>query len=821
MLLFLPAPFCEAQIVVGHLTEADSRNPVDGALVILVRENGEEEDRYLTNSAGRYRLGASSPGTFRIRAERIGYETVSSSPFELASGQLLGMDLETAFVPITLEGIDVEGEHRCVVRPEEGVELAILWEEARKALSVQDWTEQEGLYEYQVSNYERVLGPYARVVQAETRETDMVVARLPYRSLPVGELLTQGFIRQMEDGLFEFRAPDAAVLLSDPFLDTHCLQLAEDQNLPGSIGLFFEPVADTDLSDIEGTLWLERESAKLQFLEYRYTKVPYPGATGAAGGRVEFQGLPNGSWIVDRWWIRMPKVTRVRWPGRRAVSQYQVTSFTEAGGEVRQVYSAEQLVLREMPWGSLTGVAWDSTGGQPLSGAVVSLSGTSHESVTDSTGRFSMAEIPEGVFRADISHPILDSLGVALPGTEVEITRDEVTEVELGIPSMETLLATLCESAEEEDKTFTLVGTVRKAGSEDPIPRAAVTISWDTLVDRSRVDLRFDYTITETRDYGFDYAITDIDGRYFFCGLPPETELKVSASFLEYLGDTLRVQGEIDSHEVLNLNVQLPPDVLTYRTSTAGLYPAGERQGIQGRVVDPATGAPVPNAEVTVNWTQGEVTSTEITNSQGFFRVLTPWIGTFVLRADALGYKPLQSDTVPIEPGKLTVVEIELPPEPIALDPLVVVAESRAFHLDVNGFYERAQRGFGHFITPEEIEARKPVGLSDLLRDVPGLRVAATAFGTQVLFQKPSMTITGDPETYCEPRLYVDGMQVSQPQIGSVREETALAGIFPDQLVPLSAIAGLEVHTRSTGIPLAYGGTQGSCGVILIWTKGR
>jgi hypothetical protein len=431
-----------------------------------------------------------------------------------------------------------------------------------------------------------------------------------------------------------------------------------------------------------------------------------------------------------------------------------------------------------------------------------------------------MMELPEGIYRATLSHPILDSLGLFPPGVQVEIVRDQVTEVELAIPSTETLLAELCQTSGVDSEAFALVGTARAFGSDDPIPRATVTIGWTRLVERTRVDLREEHAITEKRDYGFDHTITDIDGRYVSCGLPPDTNLEVTASLLEYVGDTITVQGEAGSHGVLNLAVQLPPGTLVYRTSTEGLYPTGKRQGIQGRIVDPVTGTPVPGAEVTITWTQGDYTKTETTNSLGRFRILSPWLGTFALQATALGYKSVRSDSLRIEPGSLTVVELDMPPEPIDLDPLVVVAEPRVFQLDVNGFYDRAEQGFGHFITPEKIETRQPVGMVDILRDVPGLRVEPTAFGTQVLFRKTTMNAQGGAETTCVPRLYVDGMVISQPTI-AWGEEGALAGIFPDQLVSLSAIAGIEVHTRATSIPLAYGGTQGSCGVILIWTRGE
>ncbi len=812
---FLAPSVCGAQIVVGHVIDKNGRTPVEGALVVLIREDGGEEDGYLTNSVGRFRLQARSGGRFRLRAERLGYTTVISPSFDLASGQVHGMDLETSYEPISMLGIDVAGEERCVVRPEEGLEVALLWEEARKALRVQEWTEEEGLYEYQVSNYERELGPNARVVEAEVRETDVLVAQIPYRSLPVEELLTHGFIRPLEDGVYEFRAPDASVLLSDPFLDTHCFRLTEDPDLPGSVGVAIEPVEGTDLPDIEGTLWLERESAKLQFLEYRYTKVPYPGAHAAAGGMVEFLGLPNGTWIVSNWWIRMPQVTRFRWPGRRAINEYRVTSFKEDGGEVHEVYSAEQLLLREIPQGVLSGSVWDSTQGSPMPGAVVKLAGTSHSSTTDSVGRFSMMELPEGVYTAVVEHPRFDSLGVHPPGLEVEVNRDQVIIIDLSIPSIETLLASLCQGSDEEAGTVALVGTVRQSFGRDPIPKATVTIEWlERRYTREPVpgfEARPDTAIA-----GFDRVITDIDGRFVFCGLPPRTPVEITTTFLDHVGETTTVRGDPGQHVVQNLELPLPPGTLTVRTSTEGMYPAGERQGIQGRIVDPVTGNPVPNAEVTIRWTQGAFTKTEFTNDRGLFRILTPWVGTFTLEAEALGYDQVDSDSLRVEPGNLTVVNVEMPPEPIDLDPLVVVAEPRSFHLEVSGFYERADQGFGHFITPDDMAVRQPIGFGDLLRGIPGLSIFGTPFGTQVLFNKPSATRSGEVEPFCQPRIYLDGVLISQP---SPFNDSKFMGAYPDQVANVGDIAGMEVHTRFTGIPLAYGGTQGSCGVILIWTK--
>ena len=60
-------------------------------------------------------------------------------------------------------------------------------------------------------------------------------------------------------------------------------------------------------------------------------------------------------------------------------------------------------------------------------------------------------------------------------------------------------------------------------------------------------------------------------------------------------------------------------------------------------------------------------------------------------------------------------------PQPLELEALVVEAtrERRVRHLRNMGFYQRREAGFGHFITPEELERRVPFDAMDLLRSAP------------------------------------------------------------------------------------------------------
>ena len=80
----------------------------------------------------------------------------------------------------------------------------------------------------------------------------------------------------------------------------------------GLVGLAFEPTGEGKRVDLEGTLWLDEETAELSRLDFDYTGLPPSMGRVEAGGRVEFDRLPTGEWIVPRWSIRMPVV---QWAG--------------------------------------------------------------------------------------------------------------------------------------------------------------------------------------------------------------------------------------------------------------------------------------------------------------------------------------------------------------------------------------------------------------------------------------------------------------------------------------------------------------------------
>ncbi len=348
MMLLGPLPGT-AQAIRGALVEAGSGTPVEGAAVLLLDESGERLAWTLTDGAGRYQFVLSAPGRYRLRAERIGHASTTSPVLEVAAEEVRRTTIELPVEAITLEEIRVEGGRRCEIRPSEGVATARVWEEARKALDATAGTTRRESYGYVLRRFRRELDRSGRRVLQETGSVDRRTLRQPFRSRPVEDLLTNGFVQPEGDDWVYF-GPDAPVLLSDAFLDSHCMRLVEPETgQDGSIGLAFEPVGDRDVADISGALWLDRSNGRLQRLEYRYVNLDRRIRSDELGGEIRFLGLPDGTWIVRHWSIRMP-IFMTDFESRRnrpteGRTRVEISGIVEEGGTVERITDREGRVV--------------------------------------------------------------------------------------------------------------------------------------------------------------------------------------------------------------------------------------------------------------------------------------------------------------------------------------------------------------------------------------------------------------------------------------------------------------------------------------------
>jgi hypothetical protein len=424
-----------AQTVHGEVMEEEARIPVEGALVLLVDAAGRERTGAFSNRNGRFVLEAPEPGRYTVRAERIGFRLGSSGAFDLHPGQRLEQRVLLPVEAVELRGVTVEATRRCQIRPGEGDLTAYVWDRARTALNATRWTQGRSLYQYQVREYHRDLDVNTLRVQRERTSERTRLSDRPFVSRSPEALGAEGY-RRLEGTDHVFYAPDAGVLLSDEFLDSHCFRAQRPgRGQEGLVGLGFEPVSRrSDFVDIRGVLWLDEASTELRYVEFFYTGLPSEMGSNRIGGRVDFERLPSGHWIVRRYYIRMPRgeaVMTMDSRGRR--DHFNLTGIQEFGAEVVELVSPT--TSRRAPdRGALLGTVTERRVQRPLVGATVFLDGTSFSTTTDAAGRFRFDDIPAGSYQVRFYHPLMERL-TALPAPRgVVVDSGATAEVELSMP---------------------------------------------------------------------------------------------------------------------------------------------------------------------------------------------------------------------------------------------------------------------------------------------------------------------------------------------------------------------------------------------------
>lgn len=333
LLFILLACPAGAQTIVGRVFDGDTRQPLVGAWLVLMDSAGAELGGYLSNAQGGFVIKVPHPGPFRVRAQDLGHADALSAVLTLRSAERRELSLTLPVKAISLAGITVESERHCTTRPAEGEATATLWQEARKVLSAVQWTGREHLAVYRLRRYQRVLDyQTGRVLQAH-EDTIVSGGGQPFTTPPATDLAQHGFVQEGSNGP-SFYAPDASVLLSNVFADTHCFRVRRGGGEEsGMVGLEFEPSGHRDVPDVRGTLWLDSTTAALRFLEFHYTGIDYGPRTRELGGRLDFTRLPTGAWITERWRIRGPQLARQRAASGRQEWRAMV-GFREAGGQV-------------------------------------------------------------------------------------------------------------------------------------------------------------------------------------------------------------------------------------------------------------------------------------------------------------------------------------------------------------------------------------------------------------------------------------------------------------------------------------------------------
>jgi hypothetical protein len=335
--LLFGASSAAAQSLQGTLLRADS---VPAAGVIVVASRGAQDSvlaRTITNGNGRYSIDVSA-GAVRLRALRIGHRPVLIGEFTLAAGARRDSRTVLPNDPIVLATVTTEANSSCRQTGTAGVNVATVFEEARKALLSTTLKSGDGDPLSRLSVYGQARTVGNRPLGDLELEFKEGVTVKPFQSLRPDSLAKVGYMERDFNTLI-YWAPDADVLLSETFAASHCLGLTDGTGeRAGWIGLTFRPQQiKRNFVDVSGTLWLDRASNELRRMDFSYVGLPIAIQRVDAGGVVEFTRLPDGIWFVNKWELLMPRMSLPPAPPR-------VAGMFVRGGEVWWIKRGKDLL---------------------------------------------------------------------------------------------------------------------------------------------------------------------------------------------------------------------------------------------------------------------------------------------------------------------------------------------------------------------------------------------------------------------------------------------------------------------------------------------
>ena len=297
LFLVVSAQPLAAQRLRGQVVAPDSATPVSGAIVLVTGTGGTAPvARALTNERGTFDVAVGAVARVDVRVLRIGFRPTVMTGIDVPGTQPLRIIVNGE--RIQLAAVTVRSKSECGTRTDSAAAVAHVWEEARKALIASQLATDKPLIAEWI-NFEQNLDPAGSGVREQSVHTMHGATIHAFASQPAEKLAAGGYVVE-ESNATDFYAPDADVMLSDSFASTHCFSVEPaPAGRPELIGIGFTPTPERrDMKEIEGSFWLDRASAELRWIEYRYTNMLPAAEKAGAGGRVEFVRLKTGEWLV-------------------------------------------------------------------------------------------------------------------------------------------------------------------------------------------------------------------------------------------------------------------------------------------------------------------------------------------------------------------------------------------------------------------------------------------------------------------------------------------------------------------------------------------
>ncbi len=459
--------------------------------------------------------------------------------------------------------------------------------------------------------------------------------------------------------------------------------------------------------------------------------------------------------------------------------------------------------------GSIIGVVEDSLheGALPQAGVgVVQL--PQHHTVTSASGAFRMDSLPPGRYTLEVTHPVLDSLGIRLVSDTVSVAAGGVQTVTMSVPGQRTLTSVVCTPAKLRFGPGVILGRVAEADTEKPAEGAEVSVAWTETEVGSDLGIRSAPRVRR--------ATVLADGTYRICGVP--ASFKGSLQATRAGASTAEVPIEV-TEQALSMRMLYLPSATALAAPAANAGASGSGTGsastvaparaaanvngtrparalargsavIRGKVTN-AGGVPVSDARISV---QGS-SATTASNADGSFTLSGVPAGTQSVLVRRVGYEPVER---PIDvrsrlPNELTVRLGSYTPQLATVE----VKEKQTDRFGSTGFDKRRTNGMGKYLDEDQIAKIAPTFTTDALRRIPGLSVTGSG-------QNANLTTTRG--NGCVAYL-VD------------RNPMRLGGSSIDDLVNAQDVSAVEFYQPSEAPLELTSGSNSGCALLVIWTK--
>lgn len=248
----------------------------------------------------------------------------------------------------------------------------------------------------------------------------------------------------------------------------------------------------------------------------------------------------------------------------------------------------------------------------------------------------------------------------------------------------------------------------------------------------------------------------------------------------------------------------------------AGLTPAAAsgqaRQDsvlLQGRVVEEHTGEPIAFASLRIMDRDLRLLGRAESDRAGRFSYAVRKQPGVYLEVQRIGYEETLAPFLWFDGHDHFELEVRLDREVVLHAPLEVVGRRRAESPVLEAFRHRTRMGMGYYVTRDQIEARNPSRVTDLLAEAPGVRLTSSGLGFRRVVEMRGGASSGG----CPVQVYIDGMHLNDNEGPPDVQVVAI-----DDFVSPESVFGIEIYRGLSTVPAEFLNTYARCGVVALWT---